>query len=248
MSAFTDPSFERSRCAPEPLSCSGCNANTDQVSAAPVPVPYNAEILRFFPYFGAVPLAVVCSQRGVWRRVERPPHSGNKFAKRPSVTITWGSRARHFSLYGFRPRSSGLAWATAGLLLVSLTGCGRGAREIDSRLIAIDSSSITGTVRGPEGRSSVDGRAIEVVNIDSGERLRGSTNTTGGFSFRLKPGKYRMVLALRDGESLLREPGIIDVNRADAAVHADFVLGNVRVSRPRGPAYRTDDGLGSPIA
>jgi hypothetical protein len=56
------------------------------------------------------------------------------------------------------------------------------------------------------------------------------------------------VLALRANESLVREPGIIDLNRTDQAAHADFVLGTVRVSRPRSPAYRTDDGLGSPIA
>ena len=126
--------------------------------------------------------------------------------------------------------------------------CGRGARDIDTRPAAAEPSTITGTVRGPEGRNPIDGRTVELVNIDSGERLRGSTNTAGGFSFRAKPGKYRVVLALRDGESLLREPGILELNPTDAAVHADFVLGNVRVSRPRGPAYRTDDGLGSPIA
>ena len=132
--------------------------------------------------------------------------------------------------------------------MILTVGCGRGAREIDSGLVATDSSTIAGTVRGPEGRSAVDGRAVEVVNVENGERFRASTNTTGGFSFRVKPGKYRIVLALRDGESLVREPGIIDLNRSDAAVDADIVLGNVRLTRPRGPTYRTDDGLGSPIA
>lgn len=164
------------------------------------------------------------------------------------VTTSAAPRARHYSLYRFRPRRSGRAWSLVGLLLILAAGCGRGAREIDSRLDATDSSTITGTVRGPEGRGPADGRALEIVNIESGERLTGRTNTTGGFSFRVKPGKYRIVLALRDGESLVREPGIIDLNRSDAAAHADFVLGTVRLSRPRGPTYRTDDGLGSPIA
>jgi carboxypeptidase family protein len=127
------------------------------------------------------------------------------------------------------------------------SACGRSAREIDSPSLAADSSTITGTVRGPEGRNP-DGRAVELVNVDNGQRLQGSTDTAGGFSFRVKPGKYRIVLALRDGESVVREPGIIHLNRPDAAVRADFVVGNVRISRPRGPAYRTDDGLGSPIA
>ncbi|MGB2717715.1 MAG: carboxypeptidase-like regulatory domain-containing protein [Vicinamibacterales bacterium] len=164
------------------------------------------------------------------------------------MITTVATAARHYSLNRFRPPLSGIAWSIVGLLMIFTAGCGRDAGEIDSRLVATDSSTITGTVRGPEGRSPADGRAVEVVNIESGERLRGSTNTTGGFSFRVKRGKYRIVLALRDGESLVREPGIIDLNRSDAAVHADFVLGNVRLTRPRGPSYRADDGLGSPIA
>jgi hypothetical protein len=38
------------------------------------------------------------------------------------------------------------------------------------------------------------------------------------------------------------------VNRTDIDAHADFIIGAGRVSRPRGPAYRTADGLGSPVA
>jgi hypothetical protein len=155
---------------------------------------------------------------------------------------------RDRSGYPNQRRSSALSWPLVVVLAVVAGGCGRGAREIDTPLMAADSSTITGTVSGPEGRRPTDARAVEVVNIESGERLRGSTNPAGGFSFRVKPGKYRIVLALRDGESLVREPGIIDLDRTDLAVHADFILGTVRVSRPRSPAYRTDDGLGSPIA
>ena len=154
-------------------------------------------------------------------------------------------RTRHYCFAAFRRASWTLIWSAA--LLIAATGCGRSGRSMGSQPIAADASTISGTVRGPEGRDALDGRAVEIVNIDSGERLRGSTNTSGGFTFKVKPGKYRIVLALRNGESLVREPGIIDLNQTDA-VHADFVLGNVHISRPRGPAYRTDDGLGSPIA
>lgn len=162
----------------------------------------------------------------------------------PYVTATVGSATRPYSLYRFRPSAPGFS-CTIALMLVVVAGCGRSAREIDGRLQAADASTITGTVRGPEGRSP-DGRGVELVNVESGERLRGSTDPTGAFSFRVKPGKYRIVLALRDGESVLRQPGVLDLNRSDAAVHADFLVGHVRLSRPRGPAYRMDDGLGSP--
>jgi hypothetical protein len=104
--------------------------------------------------------------------------------------------------------------------------------------------TIAGTVRGAV---PADNRVVEVVNVATGETRRVTTNHTGEFSCKLRPGKYRVALTLRKGESLVHEPGIIDLERAGRGVHADFVLGTPRGSRPRAPAYRTDDGLGSPI-
>ena len=45
----------------------------------------------------------------------------------------------------------------------------------------------------------------------------------------------------------MKRPGVIDLGKGDIDSHIEFVLGAVRVSRPRGPAYRLDNGLGSPI-
>lgn len=108
--------------------------------------------------------------------------------------------------------------------------------------------TISGTVRGPEGTSPVDGRTVEVVNLATNVRQRTTTNSAGGFSFKLPPGKYRVELPLRDGESLVKQPGVIDLNRSDVDAHADFVVGTPRVLRPRYHAPRGDDGLGSGIA
>ena len=107
---------------------------------------------------------------------------------------------------------------------------------------------ISGTIRGPEGASALEGRVVEAVNVDTGERQRAATSTTGGFSFALEPGRYQVELTLRAGESLVRQPGIINLSSSGPDTHADFVVGTARISRPRAPAYRTDDGLGSPIA
>jgi hypothetical protein len=135
------------------------------------------------------------------------------------------------------------------LSLAALGACRRGVPVIDlgPRPPTMD-GTISGTVRGPEGTSAIDGRVVEVVNLATGERQRMVTNSAGGFTFKVKPGKYRVELTLRDGESLIKQPGTIDVNRSDVDAHADFVLGSARISRPRGPAYRAADGLGSPVA
>lgn len=113
--------------------------------------------------------------------------------------------------------------------------------------IAQADGTISGTVRGPENTYAVEGRRIELVNVDTGERQKTSTNNAGGFTFKVKPGKYRVTLALLAGEVLIKQPQVIDVNRSDVDAHADFVVGSSRVMRPR-PRSRGDDGLGAPIA
>ena len=160
------------------------------------------------------------------------------------------ARAQAITAHDYWPRWMALGWVTVGLLtLLSVSACRRGVPVIDTapRPTQAD-GTISGTVRGPEGTSAIEGRVVEVVNVDTGERQSATTNPAGGFSFKLKPGKYRVNLPLRDGESIVRQPGVIDLNRSDVDAHADFVLGNPRVSRPRAPVYRVDDGLGAPIA
>ena len=134
------------------------------------------------------------------------------------------------------------------LTLLSLAAChGRPVLDLSPEPLEAD-GTISGTVRGPEGTSPIEGRSVEVINIDSGERQRATTSNTGGFTFKVKPGKYRVELTLLDGETLVKRPNVIQVNRSDVDAHADFVVGVVRVSRPRHPVPRADDGLGSAIA
>jgi hypothetical protein len=134
------------------------------------------------------------------------------------------------------------------VILCSLAACHGGpVLDLSPKPLEAD-GTISGTVRGPEGTSAISGRSVEVVNVDTGERQRATTNVAGGFSFKVNPGKYRVELALQDGEALVKKPDVIHVNRSDVDAHADFVLGAARVSRPRTRMPRADDGLGSAIA
>jgi hypothetical protein len=134
-------------------------------------------------------------------------------------------------------------------LLSSLIACRQGVPVIDTapRPVQAD-GTISGTVRGPQGTSPIEGRTVEVINVETGERQRLATSNTGGFTFKVKPGKYRVQLALQPGETLVKAPGVINVNRSDVDAHADFVLGIARTTRPRLLRLRGDDGLGAPIA
>ena len=134
-------------------------------------------------------------------------------------------------------------------VLMSVLACRQGVPVIDTTPGPTQADgTISGSVRGPQGTSPIEGRTVEVINVDTGERQRLATSNTGGFTFKVKPGKYRVQLQLQPGETLLKSPGIIDVNRSDVDADADFIVGPSRTARPRFPRLRGDDGLGSPSA
>jgi hypothetical protein len=135
------------------------------------------------------------------------------------------------------------------MTLAAIAACRQGMPVIDTgpRPMQAD-GTISGTVRGPEGTSPIDGRTVEVVNVVTGARQRTATNNAGGFTFKVPPGKYRVSVTLLDGEVIVKQPSVIDVNRSDVDAHADFVLGTSKLIRPRWPRLRGDDGLGPPIA
>jgi hypothetical protein len=140
-------------------------------------------------------------------------------------------------------------WSLVFILALFSTGACHGGPVVDLSTKPVQADgTISGTVRGPEGTTAVEGRSVEVINVETGERQRATTNNAGGFTFKVKPGHYRVELNLLDGESLVKRPDVIHVNRSDVDAHADFVLGAARVSRPRNRAPRSDDGLGSAIA
>jgi hypothetical protein len=146
-----------------------------------------------------------------------------------------------------RRRLLGLIWLTLTLMVLTASwGCRR-APVLETDPTAQARVVVSGRIRGPERSTLIDGRIVELVNLTTLERHQVSTDAVGGFTFKVEPGDYRVQLTLRDGEALVREPGVIHVNRSDVDADADFVIGNGRASRPR-PVHRVDDGLGSPVA
>lgn len=106
--------------------------------------------------------------------------------------------------------------------------------------------TISGTVRGPENSSAIEGRIVEVINIDTGERQQTTTSNVGGFTFKVRPGKYRVTVALLQGETLLKQPGVLTVNRSDVDAYADFIIAPSRLHRPR-LSSPINPALGPPI-
>jgi len=98
-------------------------------------------------------------------------------------------------------------------VVISIGACRSGVPVLDTSPKPTHADgTISGTVRGPEGTSPIENREVAVVNVDTGERQRVTTNPAGGFSFKLKPGKYRVEIALMQGEALVKKPGVITVS------------------------------------
>jgi hypothetical protein len=173
-----------------------------------------------------------------------PPGSGGVALAQSHVVSARRATGCHY----FPHWVTGL-WLSLGILALLMTGaCRRGVPVVDVGPKPPDArGTISGAVRGPEGTSPVVGREVQIINADTGERQTVKTGVTGGFTVQVPAGKYRLELPLKDGETLVKRPGIIDLNKSDVDAQIEFVLASVRVSRPRGPAYRVDNGLGSPI-
>jgi hypothetical protein len=98
-----------------------------------------------------------------------------------------------------------------------------------------------------EGSTAISGRTVEIVNTATGERRTVRTTDNGGFALAVPAGRYRLDLTLRDGETIVKRPEILDMESGAVGAPIEFVLGPARVVHPRGPAYRVDNGLGSPV-
>jgi len=176
-----------------------------------------------------------------------PSRDGLRFAQVRGVRARTLVRTTHDSYW---PLCVSLTWLTVGVLtLCSAAGCRQAVTPVDAAVYAGPArATISGTIRGPEPAIPLDGRIVDVINLTTNQRRRITTNEGGGFSVTLDPGEYRVELLLHDGEAIVRQPGVIHVGGSGVDAAADFVIGKGRISRPRGPAYKVDDGLGSPVA
>jgi hypothetical protein len=119
------------------------------------------------------------------------------------------------------------AAVTLGLAIAAGAGCRTGQPIYDS---SHSDHSAKGTIAGILRAGSKDGdpipgRRLVAVDLASGQRYPVTTSVTGGFSIAVPPGKYRLEVELQEGERVLREPGIIDINKSDLDANLDVVLG-----------------------
>jgi hypothetical protein len=116
--------------------------------------------------------------------------------------------------------------ATAFAVLVLLgAACRTGTPLLDSTgKDKATPGTIAGTVRSPGG-DPLPGRQVHAIRVGSSEKYSAVTSVTGGFSIPVPPGKYRLEVVLREGETLRRDPGVIDINKSDLDANLEIVIG-----------------------
>ena len=125
--------------------------------------------------------------------------------------------------------------ALALLFFLSL-GCRTIAPVVGGGDVDTARGTISGTVRGADNTAPAVGRNVEAVEVDTGQRYRATTNVTGGYTIMVPRGRYRLEVALLEGETVAKDPGIIDIGKSDADSRIEIVLSGG--SRPDGPEKR----------
>lgn len=133
-------------------------------------------------------------------------------------------------------------------LALALAACRTGVPAMDANGgPPVVRGTITGTVSGPEGKTPVAGRRIHAINLDTGARASAVTSTTGGYTFKLPPGRYRVEVDLFAGETLTEGEGEFTLSESELQHDVDLRIGvrrqpaEVRIYQPPLPS-------GAPIA
>ena len=87
--------------------------------------------------------------------------------------------------------------------------------------------TVDGTIAGhvvTAGNSPVVGREITATQVETGKKYQTSTSDIGSYTLKVPPGKYRLSVELKPGESIAKGPHDTDVNASDVDAQRDFTL------------------------
>jgi Carboxypeptidase regulatory-like domain len=110
-------------------------------------------------------------------------------------------------------RSRRRAFVLAALIFAA--ACRQGVPVVDpSARPPTTDGTISGRVVTTAG-TPLSGRKLDFVNSSSGATLSVTSDANGAFTIKVPPGKYRLKLELRSGETLEKPTGDIEINRSD---------------------------------
>lgn len=124
---------------------------------------------------------------------------------------------------------------TASLCAVLvLAACRTGVPVIDANPgPASVSGTITGTISSEDGKTGIEGRKVTAVNVDTGDRISAVTSSTGGYTLKVPPARYRIEVELAAGEAIVKDAGTFTVSRSELQHDVDIRIGVKRAGTGR---------------
>jgi uncharacterized protein YfaS (alpha-2-macroglobulin family) len=65
---------------------------------------------------------------------------------------------------------------------------------------------------------------VTAVNLETGQRIEASTTANGGYTIEVSPGRYRLEVELRTGETVASAPDEVHISRSDLDASRNFVI------------------------
>jgi Carboxypeptidase regulatory-like domain len=85
--------------------------------------------------------------------------------------------------------------------------------------------TISGIVRAAGSNAPLSSRTVTAIEIASAAKYEVSTATNGGYTLKVPVGRYRLEIDLRAGESIVKAPSELTVNRSDLNAQRNFFIG-----------------------
>ena len=76
------------------------------------------------------------------------------------------------------------------------------------------------------GGERLEGRGVHAVQVGTSQKFSAVTNVTGGFTIKVPPGEYRLEIDLQPGEKVVRDPGVVHINKSDLDANLEIVVGS----------------------
>jgi hypothetical protein len=123
-------------------------------------------------------------------------------------------------------RMNRLAALSAVLVLMAVSAC-RMWQPVG--VGSTGNMSTPGTIGGfvsAVGGERLAGREVRAVPVGGTDKYSAVTNVTGGFTIKVPPGEYRLELDLREGEKVVKSPGVVHINKSDLDANLEIVVGS----------------------
>jgi carboxypeptidase family protein len=94
--------------------------------------------------------------------------------------------------------------------------------------------AVGGTIAGivlTDGKVAVPDRKVTAVNVTTAARFDATTGANGGYTIKVPEGSYRLEIELRQGETVVKQPGETKIDKSDLDPRRDFLITGGRPKR-----------------